>query len=474
MKNTKKRIVSLLLVAIMVATLCPVVFAAAETTGYRHFSSIVTLGDSNAMGYGLNGYKGNPQYAALHDKDTSLHYTDSQYLLGGVEGSFPQVVAETLGVDAANCTNISYPAFRSKDMFYFLGGNVDMSNDSYFKASYTVRFKPAVIDSWRDKNGKKTAFVPSEKTMGQGYGIDVGDYFINKLKTGDKDQLVILYAGAADVMFASLQQMIGLIDKENIVGSVAKIVKMLGDNYASFKTYVPKLMERIRELNPDCTIALLGTFNPTKNLSISDDVYLPLFNSMASVTEKMNCCYAKWAKATDNCVYVDIANVETSTLDKKITVESLINALQDIDAADFYVEDIYHATPAGYRYIARQITDQFANDAKRPCANIVVDMGSLDLVESVKLDGKCVRYSFNRSNQKLTVPCWRINAKTLTITGEKNGQSIACVYKLDWSLCGGYTALQVYATNDSKIICTAKVLSAVSHLKTVFARPLFH
>ncbi len=473
MKTAKKRIVALLLTAVMIAALCPTVFADGETTGYRQFSSIVTMGDSNAMGYGLDGYKGNPQYAALHDKGAAFHYTDSQYLLGGVKGSFSQIAAETLGVDRKNCTNISYPAFRSKDMFYFLGGNVDMTSDSFFKNSYTYRFKHAVIDSWRDENGNKTAFVPSEKTMGQGYGIDVGDYFINKLKTGDKDQLVILYAGAADVMFASLEQMIGLIDKENIVGSIAKIVKMLGDNYASFKTYVPKLIERIRELNPDCTIALLGTFNPVKNLSISDDIYLPLFNSMASITEKMNRCYAKWAEATANCVYVDIANVETSTLDKKITLESLINALQDIDAANFYFEDIYHATPAGYRYIARQITDQFAVDAKHPLDNIIVDMGSLDLVNSVKINGRYVKYSFDSSNQKLTIPCRWPSAKTLTLIGEKDGREVVCVYKLDWSICDGYTALQVYAANDSKIVCMAKVLHTVSYLKAALLRPSF-
>lgn len=475
MKTAKKRIVALLLTAVMIAALCPTVFADGETTGYRQFSSIVTMGDSNAMGYGLDGYKGDPNYLAKRDLgDTSTEYTDFSYLFGGIEGSFPQIAAKTLGVDTKNCTNMNYPALRAKDMLYFLGGNVNMNGDIFFESSYNMgRFNHAAIDSWRDQNGNTTSFVPSEKTRGQGYGIDVGDYFINKLKTGDKDQLVILYAGAADVLYAPIEQAALLLDTNDIAGSIGKIVKALWEDYTSFKTNVPALIKRVKALNPDCTIALVGTFNPFKNLSISDDVYLPIFNAMASITKKMNQSYKNWAKATDHCIYIDIANVETGTLEKEISVESLIKSLTDPAAAGFHYEDVFHATPAGYRYIARQITDQFAVDAKHPLDNIIVDMGSLDLVNSVKINGRYVEYSFDSSNQKLTIPCRWPNAKTLTLIGEKDGREVVCVYKLDWSICDGYTALQVYAANDSKIVCMAKVLHTVSYLKAALLRPSF-
>ena len=343
------------------------------------------------------------------------------------------------------------------------GKDVKLISESSYNGG---RLNYVAVDSWRSDNGYRTSFVPSDKTRGRGYGVDVGNYFINKLKSGDEDQLVIMYAGAADTMFAPLEQATMLLDTNDIAGSVAKIVKMLREDYASFETYVPALIERVKELNPDCTIALVGTFNPVKNLSVSDKVYLPIFNAMASITEKMNKSYQRWAKATDKCVYIDIANAETATLEKGITAERLIASLTGSAEDGFYAEDIYHATPEGYRYIARQITDQFAVDKERPFAKIVVDMGSLDAVKSVKLDGIYVSFDFNSENQKLTAPCWHVAAKTMTVTGEKNGQTIVCVYKLDGNIFRGYTARQTYATNDAKAFFAAKVLKTVTLLNT--------
>lgn len=426
----RKRFISILLALAMIIASCPATFADVEQSTYQHFSSIVSLGDSNSMGYGLKGYK---------------DYSNARYLNGGVIGSFPQITSKILGVEKKNTTNISYPAFRSKDMLYFLGGDVDMTGDVFFENSYNNRLYHAAVDSWRKSNGKLSKFVPSAKTMGKGLGADVGNYFINKIKKGDENQLVIIYAGAADVLFAPLEQLAAFLDTDDIPGSISKIVKAIKENINSFKTNVPKLIAKVKELNPDCTIALVGTFNPVKNLSLSSDKYLPIFNAMSSATDSINNCYKCWAKKTENCVYVDISNVETATLEKRITIKGLVAAMTGSEESSFDAQDIYHATPDGYKYIARQITDKFKINTTDQGRDIIVDVGSLENVTSVRLDGKKAKFTFDSSSKKLTVSNCKGFAQKLTVHGEKNGETFTLTYCIKGNSCKGYTAKQIYA-----------------------------
>ena len=136
--NYKKRIISMLLCVIMLASISVSSFAITPRDAeYPQFDSMFTIGDSNAMGYGLDGYYGNPHYST--EGNNVNDYTDFSYL-NGTYGAFPQLVQEALGIDRSKHNAITYPAERAKDALYYLGGDVDMSTDKFFPITMSEPF----------------------------------------------------------------------------------------------------------------------------------------------------------------------------------------------------------------------------------------------------------------------------------------------------------------------------------------------
>ena len=131
-----KRGLSLVLCLILMLSLCSGAFAA---TKYKSFDSVFSIGDSNAMGYGLTGYKDYVNRDYLHGLTGSYTAHVRDYIMGKNKES--------------TCNTMTYPGLRSKDALYYLGGSVSMTGDSYFKKYSTESWPESLItDNGKNKN----------------------------------------------------------------------------------------------------------------------------------------------------------------------------------------------------------------------------------------------------------------------------------------------------------------------------------
>lgn len=415
-----RRIIALVLAMLMLCSLGVTAFAGEaqeqEKPKYQHYDSVFAIGDSNTMGYGLNGYKGNIGNGRYVNREAYLNF---------VEGSYPDCVADALGVPVENRNNMSYPAFRAKDALFYLGGNVDMTEDDYYNDNYIGWYNVVDEDSGAEANHDYT----------------FGSNFIDQIKYKDGDKkLVLLYGGSADVFFTtSTEVMKNGFDTSDIGASAKDIVTLLVKGYQYFLEYVPALIERIKTLNPAADIVLVGAFNPAKDLKLTEDSELHLLDAIATITALMNQQYQLWAKMY-NCKFADIGNVETRTLEMGLTVAAMF----DTDP-----EKIYHATPEGYKYIARQILNELTVEKAPVTTNIVVDLGATKKVEAVTVNGIIMtNFSYNKETYELTVPYLTTEANLLTVS-VKNDDGTTALYTYQLSFgAEGYTAYRMYATHD--------------------------
>lgn len=432
MKATK-RIISVLLCVLMLGSLCVCAFAEESNSKYPHFDSIFSLGDSNTMGYGLPGYKGN--YG-------SGTYTDPyRTYLKGIEGCYTDAVADTLSIDDSFDARVcmAYPAFRAKDMCYFLG--LDVEKDDFYESYKAQQWNRCVIPD----------------SGGDGVTVDNGPNFVNSIKAKDGDnKLILVYAGVSDVIFSSTAEVLeGGVSLDDIPGALKNLATTMWANYNSFLKYFPMLIERIQELNKDATIVIVGTFNPIKDLKLTEGTdWLPAFEGFSAITALMNQNYRQWAKEY-GCKYADITNVETKTIDIDFYFLELISR----DA-----EVLYHATPEGYQYIARQILKTLETE-KTVTTDIVVDLGSVKNISSVRVDGAVVTdYTYDGSI--LTIPSSVPIAKTLTVTEKRDNGTFLITYQLSYDGTG-YNAYRLYATRDINYTFKSIISTIMSLIKPI-------
>lgn len=457
-----KRIISLFLAALMLLSLCTAAFAdtAAADTAYPEYDSIFAIGDSNSMGYGLDGYQGdsrpmldengNQMYKPNGDPIIEYYIHREKYL-NFVEGSYPDLVADKLGIAKENRNNLSYPAFRSKDACFYLKNGVDFTNDDYFNENYRKWYIAASADS---------GIVPNEDIY------RVGDNFVNQLKykEGDK-KLVLLYVGSSDVFFTALGAVRNKPEMADLSKSAKTIVEKLYEGYNGFLKYVPQLLQHIKKLNPEADIVMVGTFNPMKDVRLSADFELPVLDAFGVLTGLMNQNLKHWAEKY-GCKFADITNVETRTLENGYVFNDLFTK----------TNDIIHATPEGYEYIARQILKSL--EVKKPAVSrdIVVDLGAAKKIKSVIVGTTNIK-NYSYKDNVLTIPYNRTNAMVMTVTADMGGGRTALfTYQLSYNKSTGYTAYKLYSSSDivksvtSTVTGTAKTI--VNTLCSIF-KPFF-
>lgn len=308
-----------------------------EGTGY------VAIGDSFTRGYGAGENWQNEIY---------LNDSIGNYNCRNVGGSYPNLIAEALGLNApddirdtsATMWSIAHDAVSTAYILDLLGIDDGYRDDEFLYArSYMIERYETDLQYFGDPSSFS---VDGQSTYGKtGEVMSIREMLKNA-------SLITLEVGQSDIVYKA--QIFGLdsLDTSNIssiASGVGNIIDMLYKYYKYWKGAYPLLLDFIKENNPDAKVVLVGTMNPIKNATLSDDFSIKIGSVINIIFDLMN-AYTKRCAMKYGYIYVDISNIETPSVVKTTSIGQILSMT---DATEFALQA--HPTANGYKQIADKV-----------------------------------------------------------------------------------------------------------------------
>lgn len=351
MKRSTK-ILALVLAVLIAAPLLAVSSFANEDpyASLKEGIGYLAVGDSFTRGYG-----------AGENWQDQLYRNDSygDFECRNVDGSYPNRVAEAFGLNtpddirdtSAKLWPLAHDAVSVAYVLDLLG----------------------IDDGFRDDE-----FTYEDGSMLKRYATDL-QYFGDPLsltidgdaaydKTGEimsvrdmfKDaSLITIGLGQTDVIYKA--QIFGLntLDTSNAksaISGVGNIFNLLKKYFNYWKDAYPILLDYIKEVNPDAKVVLVGTLNPIRKATMTDDIAIQIGSLINGIMDAMN-SYMRICARKYGYMYVDISDVDTPS---SVTQMSLGQIMSISDPIEYAL--IAHPTPHGYAQIAERVIDTVKKD----------------------------------------------------------------------------------------------------------------
>lgn len=328
MKKTRITI-SVLLSIVLVCATCLTAFA--DTTdpdlfknhypNVKQYKQVCCIGDSVGAGYsGAVVLQDNLNNSELADKT-------KQFIFKTADHAFGRLVAEDLGADYQSLTCVG---LRCVDMLYMLDA------DGYKNYNMLQDITTLGIDVVRGVINQKKATSAAGKMTA-----------IEKIKTSD---LIIIQLGSNDA-FTNPFMTIAF----SLIKTPSKIIRALVDGAEVLIENYPKVIERIKELNPDATIVMLDQFNPYDGLVLEVGDLDIAFGKALSVSQGLlHAIYRNWAKKY-GAVYVDVSGVtqffETTAINDPDFEFTMFDTHYGPEGHIFVYNKIMQALPEAYQQI---------------------------------------------------------------------------------------------------------------------------
>lgn len=308
-----------------------------EGTGY------VAIGDSFTRGYGA-GERWQDQ----------IYLNDSygNFNCRNVDGSYPKLIAEAFGLNtpddirdtSAKMWPLAHDAVSTAYVLDLLG-----IDDGYRDDEFTYQqsdMKERYETDLRYFGDPLSYTVDGTSAYGQtGEVMSVRDMIKNA-------SLITIGLGQTDVIYKA--QIFGLntldlSDIASLPAGIANIVDLLSKYFDYWEDAYTLLLDYIKETNPDAKVVLVGTLNPIKNATLTDDISIRIGSLINGIMDKMN-AYTRVCALKYGYMYVDISDVDTPS---SVTQMSIGHILSISDSTEYAL--IAHPTPNGYTQIADRI-----------------------------------------------------------------------------------------------------------------------
>ncbi|MBR6039869.1 MAG: hypothetical protein IKP38_05265 [Clostridia bacterium] len=358
MKRSTK-ILALILAVLITAMLFSVPSFANEDpyASLKEGIGYLAVGDSFTRGYG-----------AGENWREQLYRNDSygNYACRNVDGSYPNRVSEAFGLNAPD-------DIRDTDAKLW-----PLAHDAV-SVAYVLDLL-GIDDGFRDEE-----FTYTDSSMLKRYATDL-QYFGDPLsltidgeaaygKTGEimsvremfkNASLITIGLGQTDVIYKA--QIFGLntldlSDVKGIPAGIGNILNLLENYFNYWKDAYPLLLDFIKENNPDAKVVLVGTLNPIKNATLTDDVAIRIGSLLNGIMDAMN-AYTRQCAAKYGYMYVDISDVDTPSSVTQMSIGSILSISDPIEYAL-----IAHPTPHGYAQIAERVIDAIEKDLENNPSN---------------------------------------------------------------------------------------------------------
>ena len=462
MKNTKRILAAALCVLMLVSCMGLTAFAATpdNVRQYGAEGGYLAIGDSVCRGCGTDGY-------FIPVEGSQSHYND--YSVRNVEGAFPYIVAQAVGCtmpeamadQSGNYWPLCYPGMTTGMMMDLLGyddGFTDTALDyPYYDDMLNYFGYEGSFDGVRGEEGNNT-FTHDAVA---GSVVDLAK----------RAKLITVELGMCDVFYRALRISenggfladgidLDFSDPASLLQFAKTFLSEMQKGFDYWKTWYPKMIKHLQDLNPEATIVIVGAFNLAEGLRLTDETMLKVGNAVAAITDSMNVLYRQWAKQY-GMIYVDISNTETLACENDW---SLIDEyLPNSDLAS-------HPGRAGNAFIGRQILRALPDqNGEMPAAStdIVVDLARLTNVKYVLVNGVYTS-NYTMDGTVLTIPCKTHLALNLVVAAEgKDGATVLQTYTLTYR-DGAYSAHRDYSRNDFFGVLSKLVSNISSITKSIF------
>lgn len=445
-KNIRKILACILCIALYASCAVPAFAATKETVHqYGAEGGYLAIGDSISRGCGAEGFYIGENGEYLPDGEGQY----GAYEMRNVQGCVPYQIAQAVGCTApmdmtdqdATYWPFTYPGMTTAVTLDLLGvddGFTDEKlNYAYYKDMLEYFGYEGSFDGVRDGD------TVEDVTASRGGVGKCG----NVIELIERSDLITVQLGMCDIFYRAYRIVsnggmladglkFDLSSTDAIKALLETAVSEMRNGYNYWKGNYPKLIETIQRLNPDATIVIVGAFNIVGQLTIMDELPIPIGNIISGITDSMNVMYRQWAEKY-GVLYADISNTET------LSAENDWSILGDFKDNTFTGT---HPSQTGYDYIVRQILAQLPPTEKHE--NIVVDLGRFDKVDSVKIDGKEIE-GFEMNGFELSVPCSDKYAMVMTVSiKNEDGTTGVQIYTIHYDEEQGFTADREWGNND--------------------------
>ncbi len=457
MKNICKKSLAVFLCSLMVFS-CFALFGTAATkdTVYQYGAEpnggYLAIGDSIGKGCGAEGsYIGsNGERLTVENCGGQYNDNDCRYVLG----SYAAQIADAVGCEAPAdmndksgnfwpCTFGGMTTAVALDLYGIEDNYSDTTlNYEYYKwcldyFGYEGSSVGARGETFDPANDGRTGNIIDVTQKASLITIELGmcDIFYRTYRVVTEGGLL---GDGLDIDFTNLDTM------KKILTSA---VSLLNEGYDNWAKQYPMLLKRVKELNPDATIVMIGSFNMVNQMTILDQTMFPLGSLFSTFTDKMNKQYEKWAKEYD-VLYADISNTEALCTQEDW---SLMGKFLDGNCSF----PGSHPSIEGYDYITRQVLNVLPTQEEQEeinnGKNIVFDMVRFDenSVKAVYVDGIPVK-NYTIDGHIITIPrklglgC-TVMLKVVSADGAEGFQT----YKLSHG-DNGFEVERVFGHNDTK------------------------
>ena len=351
MRKTMRKMLCMMLAAIMLLSICGVAaFAAGEEKScapqYKYYT---VLGDSIASAYGTRNY------------DAKL--LPGQDICDGnrVDGSYADIVANAVNADVLDMR--SHSGWRTYELLKEIGCENLAAVDTMYGAYYNSSFFRRALN-----------YISAEQLAGE------GDRIISAIKKAD---LITLNIGTNDIFSYALtvtaNKFSGLFEDSNILefenmqgigdlivafntllclankqqykGILVEFVSAIENGFAMYKKNMPVLIDAIKNINSDAELVIVGMSNPTNiTFDLPGDIAIDPYLLSDSLITRAN-TFTKKLCNEKCCMFVDVIGTDYYGIGA-LDMEKL---LAGDEAVKYSAIKIVHPNEAGHAFMAQQI-----------------------------------------------------------------------------------------------------------------------
>ena len=398
MKKMKKMI-SLVLAVVMVVSLLAVSASATDGKSQKHY--ITFMGDSVATGFGLNQASAwSSELRTRPDGVTRYYFKRPLGDSVAVPNSYISIVAGALGIDTSNPNQVPFiynqtrAGFRSIEGLRMLDPEYDqeMMGDTYGNEEILQGYSemtPAELQYMRENAAKQVANskVVVIQLGSNDISLAVTDIAPARLaEILSEEEKTISVRGLIEASKKVLEQGGDLTSLLVTALSWAETVDAVPETIAAYATamvegvatwvdIIKRLTAKVYELNPDCTVVMVGLYNAFKEMKLTDVSPFSTIGMLVEPSTVLSNLYLQnLSPFTDSDEY-DYRYVDVTGMQLNGLSSPLLTSIMNGELAEFsmeYAEQI-HPSAEGHAYMAQQILDALGPDFSLNLENATPD-----------------------------------------------------------------------------------------------------